>query len=151
DNAAKGLQGGSYGQYNQQRRVDTPLHTQEVTGSSPVAPTIQPITCCRSDDGIPATRVRNGWAVGWADCPVCHHEVATGALYFCCGLGFGTFSGAAVGSKRPNELTVIGYLPTRLSPGPDRSGSARPGCRTDSTRACGQRCAQPPRNGEGAK
>ena len=41
DSAAKGLQGGSCGQYNQQRRVDTPLHTQEVTGSSPVAPTIQ--------------------------------------------------------------------------------------------------------------
>ena len=41
DSAAKGLQGGSRGQYNQQRRVDTPLHTQEVTGSSPVAPTIQ--------------------------------------------------------------------------------------------------------------
>src|ERR1035438_10872101 len=41
DSAAKGLQGGSRGQYNQQRRVDTPLHTQEVTGSSPVAPTIR--------------------------------------------------------------------------------------------------------------
>src|SRR5450759_3202497 len=41
DSAAKGLQGGSCGQYNQQRRVDTPLHTQEVTGSSPVAPTIR--------------------------------------------------------------------------------------------------------------
>ena len=32
--AAKGLQGGSCGQYNQQRRVDTLLHTQEVTGST---------------------------------------------------------------------------------------------------------------------
>ena len=41
DSAAKGLQGGSCGQYNPQRRVDTLLHTQEVTGSSPVAPTMQ--------------------------------------------------------------------------------------------------------------
>ena len=35
--AAKGLQGGSCSQYNQQRRVDTPLHTQEVKRVAPSA------------------------------------------------------------------------------------------------------------------
>src|SRR5271170_4899433 len=45
---------------------------------------------------------------------------------------------------------VIGYLPMGLSPPHDRSGSARPGCRTDSARAYDRKRAQPHRNGRGA-
>ena len=46
---------------------------------------------------------------------------------------------------------VIGYLPRGLSPARDRSGSARPGCRTDPAIAYDRKRAEPRRNCRGAK
>ena len=54
-------------------------------------------------------------------------------------------------SSQVSRQPVIGYLPRGLSPARDRSGSPRPGCRTDSAIAYDRKRAQPRRNGRGAK
>jgi hypothetical protein len=54
-------------------------------------------------------------------------------------------------SSQVSGQPVIGYLPRGLSPARDQSGSARPGCRTDSAIAYDRKRAKPRRNGRGAK